>query len=214
MKYDLKILWKYPFVKSRVKRVDSQYAYLVDGKNNYIPLKRRDGLFSAIWKYCVYGEIMIVPLGGVYFRVKSLWNYDHVSNFFKYRLLEEEYNDVDFYVSDKPQKPTYNVYRPETLTKWGDHLTAKPFDDLESICVTYKKENDVSIDKLKITETELRDMCQCKSVIETAIKLNDGLKAARLNITIINEILRQRGLPSVELVNDEESLLFTFSTLH
>ena len=106
MKYDLKILWKYPFVKSRVKRVDSQYAYLADGKNNYIPLKRRDGLFDAIWKYCVYGETMIVPLGGQYFRVETLYNYEQISEFFKYRLLEEEYNDIDFYVSDTLQEST------------------------------------------------------------------------------------------------------------
>lgn len=85
---DTQILWSYPLIFHRVRRVDSRYAYLVV-KDGYVPLKRREGM---LWKYVKYGEWRSnydPTAPSEYFEKVVLSDYDEVSTFFQTKLQEE-----------------------------------------------------------------------------------------------------------------------------
>ena len=47
---DTQILWSYPLVFHRIRRVDAKYAYLVV-KDGFVPLRRREGVFCKLFPY-------------------------------------------------------------------------------------------------------------------------------------------------------------------
>jgi hypothetical protein len=85
-----RILFSYPLlaVARRIRRVDSRYAYLVV-RDGYVPLRRREGCFSTIWRYEKYGEDKYNS-GSFYYFVLS--DHNEVSSFFQTRV-QEEYAD-------------------------------------------------------------------------------------------------------------------------
>ena len=87
MSNNLNVLWSYPFVFRRVRRVDSRYAYLVV-RDGYVPLRRREGLFCRCLPYDVYGESKWN--GDLYFEKVRLKEIDDVSTFFQTQMLLED----------------------------------------------------------------------------------------------------------------------------
>lgn len=98
---DTQILWFYPFVFHRIRRVDSRYAYLVV-KDGYVPLRRREGMLNVLWRYDVFlGKQMKNSLiEDLYYEVLTnlpavLSDYDEVSTFFQTQLQEEYAEKVE-----------------------------------------------------------------------------------------------------------------------
>lgn len=92
------ILFSYPVVFHRVRCVDSRYAYLVV-RDGYVPLRRREGCFSTIWRYEKYvknySEFRDCGMSKYTYDANIiLRKYDDVSDFFHTRIIEEEYDDV------------------------------------------------------------------------------------------------------------------------
>lgn len=97
---DTRILWSYPFVFRRIRRVDAKYAYLVVN-DGYVPLRRREGCLSVLLPYVKYGEWKTCYDETYDFVNLVLETLDDVSDFFQTQmedeyLLEEEY-DVSEY---------------------------------------------------------------------------------------------------------------------
>ena len=89
---NVSILWSYPFVFRRVRRVDSRYAYLVV-RDGYVPLRRREGLLCRCLPYDVYGEweYNYDPTAPQeYFENLVLKDIDDVSTFFQTQMLLED----------------------------------------------------------------------------------------------------------------------------
>ena len=98
---DTQILWSYPCVFHRIKRVDAKYAYLVVN-DGYIPLRRREGCLSVLWKYEAYTNLFsaLIDCGMTKYKL-ILETLDEISSFFQMQmedeyLLEEEY-DISAY---------------------------------------------------------------------------------------------------------------------
>lgn len=98
---DTKVLWSYPFIFHRVRRVDAKYAYLVV-KDGFVPLRRREGVLSVLWRYDVFlGKQMKESLiEDLYYEVLTnlpavLSDYDEVSTFFQTKLEEEYAEEIE-----------------------------------------------------------------------------------------------------------------------
>ncbi len=100
---DTQILWSYPLLAlaRRIRRVDSKYAYLVV-KDGFVPLRRREGTLSVLWRYDVFlGKQMKKSLiEDLYYEVLTnlpavLKDYDEVSTFFQTQLQEEYAEKVE-----------------------------------------------------------------------------------------------------------------------
>ncbi len=92
-----RILFSYPLVFHRVRRVDSRYAYLVV-RDGFVPLRRREGCFSTILRYEKYGEWKSnydPTAPSEYFEEVVLSDYDEISSFFQIRLQEESADNYE-----------------------------------------------------------------------------------------------------------------------
>jgi hypothetical protein len=90
---DTRILYCYPFVFNRIRRVDSQYAYLKTD-DGFVPLKRRDGNLKSIFPYSVYGQIFnwTYSIGAkVLFVQTILKSYDEITEFFLLKMADDDY---------------------------------------------------------------------------------------------------------------------------
>jgi len=91
---DTRILYCYPFVFNRIRRVDSQYAYLKTD-NGFIPLKRRSGNLNSIFPYSMYGErkpkSYLTFEDGSHFNRLALKSYDEITEFFLLKMADDDY---------------------------------------------------------------------------------------------------------------------------
>lgn len=88
---NVSILWSYPCVFHRIRRVDSRYAYLVVDEG-YVPLRRREGVLCRCLPYDVYGEWKWNAVE--YFEKVLLKDFDEVSTFFQTQMMKEEYGEL------------------------------------------------------------------------------------------------------------------------
>lgn len=95
---DTSILWSYPFVFRRVRRVDAKYAYLVV-KDGYVPLRRREGVLRAFLPYEKYGRFT-VSSAGYDFTNKVIENIDELCSFFQTQMEEEYMLEEKYDVSE------------------------------------------------------------------------------------------------------------------
>lgn len=132
------ILFSYPLLAlfRRIRRVDSLYAYLVM-RDGFVPLRRREGYLSAIWKYDKYQIREKLTLRTRYgdkeyagdLADMVLSSSDEICQFFQTKLEEEyesscerlvelykKWNDEDF----------DNLWIAEFNEKYGEkHIYAK-----------------------------------------------------------------------------------------
>lgn len=97
---DTKVLWSYPFIFHRIRRVDAKYAYLVV-KDGFVPLRRREGVFSVFLPYDKYvsKRMFITGYGTKEYTEKEynleLETIDDISSFFQTKLEEEYAEEIE-----------------------------------------------------------------------------------------------------------------------
>jgi len=128
------ILFSYPLLAlfRRIRRVDSRYAYLVT-RDGFVPLKRREGCLSAIWRYVVCGDWYESYEPNLYFEKKVLDTYEHVSAFFEQLMLKEEY--------DEPIEETFGELGKLWDEKYDEmYGVSKILEEMHTIEIELKKE--------------------------------------------------------------------------
>lgn len=111
----------------------------------------------------------------------------------------------------KPAVKTQHNHFPAALTgarRWTEWETADPIQDLTDMAFFYKRDGAGNADAIAMSDRLVHQMLRCKSTKEAVVSSMTigSVITGTVSVEQMNEVLRRRFLPPIEMVDDEFQL--------